>query len=1128
MKSESKYYQKIINRLEITDRKEYLRLFLQGLINTGLISVSVFVLLSLVEMIFNFSSLIRTVLFFCFLMVIFSAFFYWVLIPASKYFRLFTKRNYFETAAKVGNYFPEIKDDLKNVMQLVAVSNTKLYSSVLVDAAFRSVYNKTSKIRFDSLVKFNLLKKPALRLVALVVFTLMLLLVFPGFSGATSRFLQFDQEFIPPARFQISVIPGNTEVTKGSTILITIKVNGDLPANVSFYLKDDEQTNFTQTRLTADSLSFYIYEIKSVRNSFNYYVTADEVKSELFRIEVVDRPIIKTISFRITPPAYSKIPSFEQKDNGNITALIGSRIDISLSSTKDLISANIEFDDTTRTELTVNKNLASGNIRIRKETSYRVSITDDKGNQNLNPITYIIKPVYDAVPSIELISPGRDIPLANDNRVPLFAKISDDFGFTKLLLHYRLARSRYEIPQDEFSSVEIPIPASLKEADINYVWNLTRLSPAVDDIYSYYLEVFDNDNVSGPKSAKTPIYNVRVPSLDEILAGVDQMQNEAVDELSKTLQEAEQLKKDLEKIDQEMKQDRRELTWEEKEKIEQALDKFEQLQDKMSDIQQNLQKMQQDLQQNNLLSQETLEKYMELQELMSELTSDDFKKAMEKLRDMLEQMNRNMTQNEMQNFKLDEERFRKSIERTLNLLKRIQIEQKFDEMMKRTEQLTEQQEQLSEQTKQSEQNNNQNSEQLSKKQDEITDQLDKLSENMEELADKMNELDDMPSEEMRKLLEEFMKQMNEELSKQASQNMKQKQMQKAQQNQQQLSQNMQQMKDMLQQMKDMMMQQNQMQVFTDMMRIMDNLLRLSQQQEELKKESERLDPNSAQFNENAQKQNNLKLALNRLLDQLSNLSQKTFAVSPEMGKALGSANQQMDASIQAMQNRNGAFAALTQSEAMKHLNEAASMMKNSMESMMQSGGSGGGMMSLMQQLQQMSGQQMSLNNLTQQLQQMMQGGLSPGQQAELQRLGQQQDLISKSLEQLNEEARISGQSKRIPADLENIVKQMQEVVSDMKTEKLDDDLIQKQERILSRLLDAQRSINERDFEKERKSETGQQIARQSPAELDFNSNTGRNTIRDELNRAVREGYRRDFEDLIRRYYEALQKQEINN
>lgn len=1128
MSSESKYYREIINRLEVTDRKEYLRLILLGFINTGLLGLSCVILLTFAELIGSLSSSVRTIMFICFLIVVSLTFLYWVLIPVSKYFRIFTKRNYLETAGRVGNFFPEVKDDLKNAMQLVAVSNSKLYSTILVDAAFRSVYNKTSKIKFDSLVKFDLLKKPAIKLISLITLVLILFTLFPGFSGAGTRLLQFDREFIPPARFQINVIPGNAEVTKGSTFDIVMSVKGDTPSNINLFLKDDEQTDYSEIRLTADSLMNYVYEVKSVRSSFNYYVTADEVETEKFRIDVIDRPIIKTILFKITPPAYSKIPSYEQKDNGNITALIGTRIDISLSSTKELSSAYIEFDDTTKTELSVKSNLADGVLRIRKETSYKIVVTDEKGNDNQNPITYIIKPVYDEFPSIELLSPGRDISLANDNRVPLFAKISDDFGFTKLLLHYRLARSRYEMPQDEFTSVEIPVSASLKEADIDYVWNLTRLSPAVDDIYSYYLEVFDNDNVSGPKSAKTPVYNVRVPSLDEILAGADQIQNEAVDELSKTLQDAEQLKKDLEKIDQELKQDKRELTWEEKQKIEQALDKFEQLQDKMSDIQENLQKMQQELQQNDLLSQETLQKYMELQELMSELTSDEFKKAMEKLRDMLEQMNRNMTQNEMQNLKLDEEKFRKSIERTLNLLKRLQIEQKFDEMLKRTEQLTEQQEQLSEQTKNSEQNNNENSEQLSKKQDQITEQIDKLSENMEELADKMKELDDMPSEEMQKLLEEFMKQMNEELSKQASQNMKQKQMQKAQQNQQQLSQNMQQMMDMLQQMKDMMMQQNQMQVFTDMMRIMDNLLKLSQQQEELKKESERLDPNSGQFHENAQKQNNLKQTLNRLLQQLSDLSQKTFAVSPEMGKALGGANQQMDASIQAMQNRNGAFAAMTQSEAMKHLNEAASMMKNSMESMMQSGGSGGGMMSLMQQLQQMSGQQMNLNNLTQQLQQMMEGNLSPGQQAELQKLGQQQDLIRKSLEQLNEEAKLSGQSKKIPADLENLVRQMQEVVTDMKTEKLDDDLIQKQERILSRLLDAQRSINERDFEKERRSETGEQIVRQSPSELNLSTDKGRNAIIDELNRAVREQYRKDFEDLIRRYYDALQKQEIKN
>ena len=171
---------------------------------------------------------------------------------------------------------------------------------------------------------------------------------------------------------------------------------------------------------------------------------------------------------------------------------------------------------------------------------------------------------------------------------------------------------------------------------------------------------------------------------------------------------------------------------------------------------------------------------------------------------------------------------------------------------------------------------------------------------------------------------------------------------------------------------------------------------------------------------------------------------------------------------------------------------------------------------------------MDLNNMTQMLQQMQQGQLSQEQQGQMQRLSQQQQMIQKSLEELNKEAKQSGESKKIPADLENIVNQMREVVSDMNTEKLSDDLIQKQEKILSKLLDAQKSINERDFEKERKSESGNNVTRNSPAELNLKNQQGKEKLKDELNRAVQEGYNKDYEELIRKYYEALQKERINN
>jgi hypothetical protein len=331
---------------------------------------------------------------------------------------------------------------------------------------------------------------------------------------------------------------------------------------------------------------------------------------------------------------------------------------------------------------------------------------------------------------------------------------------------------------------------------------------------------------------------------------------------------------------------------------------------------------------------------------------------------------------------------------------------------------------------------------------------------------------------------------------------------------------------MMQQLKDSMQKESQMQTFTDMMKILDNIISLSKDQEDLKNSSESLEPNSSALDELAKEQNNLSGNLDNVMQQMSELSQKTFAVSPEMGKSLGDAKNQMESSVQSMKNRNGSLASNQQGQAMESLNEAAMMMKSSMESMMQGGGQGG-MMSLMQQLQQMSGQQMNLNNLTQMLQKMQQGGLTPQQQSEMQRLAQQQQLIQKSLEQLNQEAKVSGQSKKLPADLDNILQKMQEVITDLHGEKLDDNLIQKQENILSKLLDAQKSINERDYEKKRESRSGETVLREVPPELDLTSRNSLDKIRYELNKAAKEGYTRDYEELIRKYYETLQKEDGN-
>ncbi|MFI5236495.1 MAG: DUF4175 family protein [Ignavibacteriales bacterium] len=1129
MGKESKYYNELVQKLEGFLKKELLQLILFGIQVFVLIVLTNFIFYSFLELVANFNSTIRTLLFILLVLLTLGLFIYLLLKPSLKYFAIIRNRFYYNAAVKVGENFPDIRDDLINSMQLISENKKGIfYSSGLIEAAFENIYNRIKNLNFLSVINFERAKKILPYFSAVTIVCISLLIFVPGMKAASYRLMNFNENFTPPPRFIFEIIPGDKEITKGDDLNIVINVKGSRLNEIFLARRKEADAEFNDQKLIADSTGTFSLQMKSVINSFKYFAEADGISSGVFEIIVVDRPVIKTLELEITPPGYSNIPKSIQKDNGNIQTLIGSRVSVKLSSTKKLRETKIEFSDSTLLSLKVDDENASGNFRIKKDNSYSIQLTDENGNRNLTPITYQIKAVPDAFPVIELISPDLNTILSGDNRVSIIANTSDDYGFSKLLLNYRLSESRYETPQTDFSSIEIPINKSMHELDINYIWNCTPLNLAVDDVVTYYLEVFDNDNVNGPKSASTPLLTIRVPSLDEILENADQLQTQSEAELEQTLKEAEELKKTLEEIDKDLKKDEEKLSWEEKEKIEKALDEFQELQEKADKINDQLGDMKQNLQENNLLSKETMEKYLELQKLMDELTSDEMKKAMEKLQNLLKEMNRDMTQDALQNMKMDEEKFKKSIERTLNLLKRIQIEQKMDELLKRTEELNKQQENLSEQTENKNLSDQKEKNDLNKKQDEITKAVDKLNEEMEELEKKMSEVPDMPVEDMQKMMEEFQKQQNQNLSQQASQNINQNKKQEANKNQKQLSQNMKQMNEMMQQMKDSMQQENQMQTLTDMMKILDNIISLSKQQEELKRESENLDPNSSALDELAKKQNNLSDKLNNVMQQMSELSQKTFAISPEMGKSLGDAKNQMEMSVQSMKNRNGSVASNQQGESMKSLNQAAMMMKNSMESMMQSGGSQGGMMSLMQQLQQMSGQQMNLNNMTQMLQQIQQGGMSPQQQNEMQRLSQQQELIQKSLDQLNQEAKISGQSKKLPADLDNVLKRMQEVVSDLKGEKLDDELIQKQEQILSKLLDAQKSINERDYEKERESRSGETVLRESPPEINLSLQNSLNKIRDELNKAVKEGYSRDYEELIRKYFEILQSENFNN
>ncbi len=1117
------YRADIEKRLRILYRKEILLASYSAVIKLMGIFGGVLILLEILEIFFRFSSPVRTFFFWGFLFILAFSLVFLLAKDVFLKYKIFKSIDYYRLAEVVGKKFTQIKDELKNALQILN-SEQNGVSKELTEAAFKTVYEKAKNLDFSRAVEMKYAVKDFI-FAALFITQILITIAVPGFRNAYKRLNQYYREFKEPPKFVFVVSPGNKTITKGVDFTVTIKVKGEAQKNIILKKKSEEDYEFVGFKLKVDSTGKFKKNFYSVSASFKYFITAKGIRSDTFFVKVINRPVITGLTLRAFPPAYSKLPVVVQKDNGNFNGLPGTLLKLSITSSKPLDSALVLLGSGKFRRMKVNNNSASASIRVLKNINYRFRIIDTDKIENVNPIEYSVQLEKDAYPVIEIIKPEKDVKLGSENLLPFIIDLSDDYGFSSLKLFYRLSQSAFKKTEEKFKSVIIPIDKSRKEDEIFYNWNLFPLSLTENDVVSYYLEIKDNDNVSGPKSTKTGLRTIRVPSLNELFNEADTTQEVSESDLKKTYGEAKKLQKDLENLSNELKKNKKKISWEEKQKIEQAAKNFKQLQKKAEKIGKRLEKMRKELQKNKLLSKETLKKYLELQKLFNEMTSSDLKKAFEKMQQMLQSMMRDKAEMSVENMKFNEEALRKSLERTINLLKRVQIEQKMDELLKRTTKLAKKQKDITNKLKEKKKLSPQEKESLNKKQQSVKKDLNRLGKEMKKLAEKMNELKDMPAKEMEKAAEEFAKQNNEKLSSQAESQMKQGKFQKAVQTQMQISQNLARMKNSLSQIQNSVRMKNQLEVMAKMLSIINNVLQLSKEEEALKNSTDRLSPQSPALDEKARKQNEIMNQLSKVIRQTTALSQKTFAITPEMGKAIGSAMAKMNSAISNLQDRNSSLAVINQRSAMKFLNETAQLMQSAMSNMMKPGGTGGGMMSLMQQLQQLTGQQLSLNQLTKMLKQ---GKLNRQQLAQMQRLARQQSLIQKSLEELNKEFKQSGESKKLTANLDKILQEMKEVITNLSSENIDDNLIRKQERILTRLLDAQRSINERDYEKNRESQAGKQFSLQSPPALMLQSQEGRNKLRDALLKALREGYSKDYEDLIRKYFEQLEKKTVQD
>ena len=1080
------------------------------------------------EAIFYLSSPIRLfilkTLFTLCLIIILFLFIINVLIEQNKIHR-YSWSQLARSAGKLG--FPK-SDVVINAYQLEN-SNLSIKSNSLSDSYINGISKKLNRLNLKKLFPTKLIilwKKVNLLILSLGM--IVILLFWNSTSNAMIRWGHPYHEFESPKPFYIEGITRNIHLLGGESSSLNFKAFGQVPDSLFLELiASSNDTSFLHV-MNKDSNNIYSYVVDEVYEDYRYRAYApaehfwqawEKIITPYYYISVTDRPIMEEFTIKISPPEYSGIPiSYQKANQSDVNALKGSSIRIDLKSNRKLKRGFLSLNKQ-RTPLKIRGKQAAGGFKFKEDALLKIILEDIRGITNQNPIPYHLQIIPDLKPEMVVIQPQLILELGTEQLIPIQIKIEDDFGFSTLQIGYEIKRPSYIESQSQISIFPIYIsnPNNLSQ-EIKSFWKLNEYNLMPEDEVHYHFELYDNDNVSGPKKSISSTYIARLPSLGDLFASIEEKEDKISDDLILRSKEINKIQNQLNNLELEMlKSDK--IDWAQKQQIEETLSNIQKETEALKEIAESMEAINQAAEKHELFSEELMQKFSDLRALVNDILDPELMTNLDEIKKALDKMNTKDLMKAMKELSSNLDNMEQQLDRFIDIFKRIKAEQKLNETAQRLDELVERQEKTNNEIQKINSNSDENLlEQLSYDEKRNENEYSNIRELMEEASKAMNEFDKESSQALEDLENSRIANETESLISQTIRQLQKRRNESAKEKSASALNNLKDIQEEMSQIKNQFENNTTQEMALRFQKIMKNLLELSKIQESLEKTTRSIPRNSQRLGEIAGKQQFIQDQLTKIVSELIELSKETFAVTPKIGQGMGMANNNMEEAKKRLAERNGQGAANNQKSAMEGLNSSILAVSQSMNQM-QLTGSASGFEQFLKRMQQMSGQQQGINNESMQL---ALGQLSASVKEGLMgRLLSQQQQVQKSLQQLMKESKKSGEGGL--GDLQGVSKDIEDVINDFQKRIYNQQTNQKQRRILSRMLDSQKSMTQRGYKEERKAETANEIIYEGPSGLPLDYGQRRNLAIEALNQSLKAGYSRDYQTMIRRYFNSLSK-----
>lgn len=1041
----------LVNKLNSFKLRYYSYKLLKGAVVSLIFILVAYTAISVIEYFVYLSSDIRKILFFGFL--IFSGFLMvqFVGIPFLKMFHVLKPIDLKTTTRIIQKHFSSIEDRLLNIIELNDLPQNQ-YSNELVLASIDQKIEQLRVFDFNEAVQFKNIKYVFIYFVISVLVTFGIYFSNKNvFIDSTNRLVHFNTAFVKPAPFHYKLENTKLEVKKGDSYNVRVSVEGDeLPEIV--YLNIDGNNYLMKTA----SAGIFEFEMVSVINPVKFYFTDLKYNSEKYNLKLLPKPGITQFKTTIFPPAYTGLQTQVLDNIGDLQIPGGTKVEWNFSGI-DIDSIYIMINDSVKinSENINNNYLLKSNIY--KSTNYNVFIQNTVTNPEL-ALSYSIEVIPDLFPEIEINQIVDSLQLT---RYYFKGNIGDDYGFSKLQFHYNIDNSD--------SVISIPVIKMLTDQDFYFGFDFQNLNKK-DGIVSYYFSVSDNDAINNYKTTTSNSFTFQFPNSEEILAKDKEQFEKLQANIDKSRELAKEIKQDLNKL-QIKNMDTNVSDWEKSQMVSDIVSKQNRLEQLYEQIKQDNQNLNNYLNSFDEKSQAIQEKQKQIEELLDEVFTDELKKLMEEFNKLADEFNSQKLNQLSENMNLTLEDLEKQLERNLQMLQKMKVEQKLQDVIDKINEIAKEEEKLAEEVLENKDFNrvedkvSKHQQQTKELEKNLKDALELNKElkkpmNFDDFEEEFNDVDKSFEQSKRDLLNKNKKKSGESIKS--------------------TSEKMQNMAFGMQQMLDSNTKEQNMENIENLKQILSNLIFLSFSQERVLADLNGIADKDPALNQLSRDQKRILEQSQIVKDSLYSLAMRTPQITSMVNNELLSMEIYLKRANEEMQEALFPNARVSQQYVVTSLNNLALMLNEALENLENQmanaqpgdqecekpGGKGKPGMNMLKQ---------ASESIKQQLQQMIEQMKNGNPNNMGKQLGQslmQHEMMQQMLRDMMNNGSVGNDAKQQLQQIDNMLEQNRK---ELMNKSINAQTIARQNQITTRLLQAEKAEMERDFEDKRESETADEF-----------------------------------------------------